>query len=110
VVAFRSEKNQAGEVVVSPQGVLDVTVSPELRTELLALASEGHKKIVVDLSDVEVIDSSCLGALIDGLKEVHKSGGDLHIAGLNDQVASIVQLSKLDGILKVVDPPSPLIE
>ena len=109
-MAFRTKKNGVGDIVIYPQGVLDLTVSPNLRAELLALAGDGNKKIVVDLSDVEVIDSSCLGALIDGLKEAHKNGGELRISGLRDQVASMIQLSRLDGSLKVVDPPSPLIE
>lgn len=109
-MAFRTKKTDAGDTVLYPQGALDMTVSSELRADLIALASDGNKRIIVDLSDVEAIDSSCLGALIEGLKEAHKHGGELRISGLNDQVASMVRLSRLDGILKVVDSSSPLIE
>lgn len=91
-------------VVAFPQGVLDVTVAPEFRIELLALANDGNQRIVVDLSDVEAIDSSCLGALIDGLKAIRKQGGDLLLANPSAHVASMIELAKLGGILKVVGP------
>lgn len=105
VMEFRVEKNPSGVVVVFPRGVLDASVAPEFRGELLALASDGNKQIVVNLSGVEIIDSSGLGALIDGLKAMRKNGGDLRIADLNDQVAAIVDLTKLGGILRLVDGP-----
>lgn len=87
-----------------------MTAAPEFRTELLAQAGNGNKRIVVDLSDVEVIDSSGLGALIDGLKAMRKQGGDLQLTGLSAQVASMVELTQLGGILRVVDPSDPAIE
>ena len=101
---IRIEKKSPRAAVLFAQGVIDVTVAPEFRTELLALANDGNKQIIVDLSDVEVIDSSGLGALIDGLKAIRKHGGDLRLASLNAQVASMVELTNLGGILKVVDP------
>lgn len=107
---LRWERKSPEVIVASPRGVLDMTAAPEFRTELLAQAGNGNKRIVVDLSDVEVIDSSGLGALIDGLKAMRKQGGDLQLTGLSAQVASMVELTQLGGILRVVDPSDPAIE
>ena len=58
----------AGVVVVRPEGRLNMTVAPALREQLHGLVREGKARLVVDLSAVDAIDSSGLGALISGLK------------------------------------------
>lgn len=106
-MGIRSVMKPSGVVVVWPEGVLDANAAPALREELLSLAGNGDKspkEILVDLSGVEIIDSTGLGALIDGLKAMRKNGGDLRIASLSDQVASMVELARLGGILKIADP------
>jgi anti-sigma B factor antagonist len=55
---------------------------------------------VVDLSGVEFIDSSGLGALIGELKKARQAGGDLRISGVTDQVATVLRLTNLDRVLR----------
>jgi anti-anti-sigma factor len=62
-------------------------------------------KLAVDLSAVEFIDSSGLGALIGGLKAARTAGGDLRIAGATEQVVSVLRLTNLDKVLRVYDDP-----
>lgn len=59
----------------------------------------GKPRIVVDLSAVDFIDSSGLGALIGGLKAARQEGGDLRIACAGDQVKAVLKLTNLDRIL-----------
>ncbi len=51
-----------------------MTSARMLREELHALIENGDTRLVVDLSGVEFIDSSGLGALISGLKAARKAG------------------------------------
>ncbi|MBC7590775.1 MAG: STAS domain-containing protein [Salinibacterium sp.] len=53
----------------------------------------------VDLSDVDFIDSSGLGALIGGLKAARQAGGDLRIAAPNEQVRLVLQLTNMERVL-----------
>lgn len=90
----------SGVVVIRPEGRLNMSVAPDLRDQLHGLVEAGNTKVVVDLSGVEAIDSSGLGALISGLKAARQEGGDLRIAGAGDQVTSVLELTNLDRILR----------
>ena len=90
----------SGVVVIRPEGRLNMSVAPDLRDQLRRLVESGNTKLVVDLSGVEAIDSSGLGALISGLKAARQDGGDLRIAGAGGQVTSVLELTNLDRILR----------
>ena len=71
---------ESGVVVVRPTGRLNMTAARMLREELHAIVESGGTRVVVDLSGIEFIDSSGLGALLSGLKAARQAGGDLRIA------------------------------
>jgi len=66
----------SGAVVVCPTGRLNMAVAPAFRTQLHTLVTSGSDRVVVDLSGIESIDSSGLGALISGLKAARLAGGN----------------------------------
>ena len=76
-----------------------------LREQLRALIQGGNAELVVDLSAVDAIDSSGLGALISGLKAARQSGGDLRIAAPCAQVTAVLELTNLNRVLKSVESP-----
>jgi anti-sigma B factor antagonist len=57
--------------------------------------------VVVDLAAVGFMDSSGLGALVAGLKKARQEGGDLRLTGVNQQVATVLELTNLDRVLHV---------
>jgi anti-sigma B factor antagonist len=59
------ERRNGGAVVVHLVGELDLYNAPEVRTVLLELAIEQPERLVVDLSDVDFVDSTALGVLIE---------------------------------------------
>ena len=62
-------------------------------------------RVVVDLSAVEFIDSSGLGALISGLKVARQAGGDLRIAAPTRQVITVLELTNLNRVLRAHPDP-----
>jgi anti-sigma B factor antagonist len=86
--------------VVRPTGRLTMVTAPELRSAVADAVAAGHVRIVVDLGSCEFIDSSGLGAIIGGLKKARQAGGDLRIAGVGTQVATVLQLTNLDRVLR----------
>jgi anti-sigma B factor antagonist len=54
-----------GAVVVHLVGELDLYNAPEVRAALLELCSEQPERLVVDLSEVDFVDSTALGVLIE---------------------------------------------
>lgn len=93
----------SGVVVVRPEGRLNMMAAPGLREQLHNLVQGGHTRLVVDLSGVETIDSSGLGALISGLKAARQSGGDLRISQPGEQALAVLELTNLNRVLKSYD-------
>ncbi|MGY1822917.1 STAS domain-containing protein [Geodermatophilus sp. SYSU D00079] len=98
------DAQEAGNwVVLRPQGRLTMVTAPELRAAVAEAVEAGRVRIVVDLSACEFIDSSGLGAIIGGLKKARQVGGDLRIACVGPQVATVLQLTNLDRVLRSHD-------
>ncbi|MEP9380804.1 STAS domain-containing protein [Nocardioides sp. KR10-350] len=86
--------------VLSASGRLNMVAAPQLKKAVDEAVAGGHPRIVVDLSAVDFIDSSGLGALIGGLKSARQASGDLRISGAGEQVRTVLGLTNLDRILK----------
>jgi anti-anti-sigma factor len=90
-----------GVAVLAADGRINLVTAPDLRREVQRVVEEGHARVALDLSAVEFIDSSGLGALVSGLKTARTAGGDLRLAAATDQVTSVLRLTNLDRILRV---------
>ncbi len=87
---------EKGDVVVfAPEGELDVSNIPELKKVFNQILHEGHTKVVIDLDKVTYMDSSALGVLVNGLKELRQRNGTLKIANLTGNVERIFKLTRL---------------
>jgi anti-sigma B factor antagonist len=85
--------------VIRGEGRLNMVSAPRLREAVAESVAAGRPRVVVDLSAVEFMDSSGLGALVGCLKTTRQAGGDLRIAAPSAQVTMVLQLSNLDRIL-----------
>lgn len=102
-IVVEPQQNQIA--VVQLKGKLDLLSAATVKQKLTDAISQ-HAKLVVNLQNVEFIDSSGLGALIGGLKAARVAGGDLRIAAPSEQARYILQVSTLDRVLH----PYPSIE
>lgn len=89
-----------GIMVLKLEGKLNMVSAPHLREEVHSSVASGNTRIAVDLADVDFIDSSGLGALINGLKTARQAGGDLRIASPGEQVKLVLELTNIDRVLK----------
>ncbi len=92
-----------GVVVLELEGKLNMVSATYLRQEVHAAIAAGNTKVAIDLSAVDFIDSSGLGALINGLKSTRQAGGDLRIAGPTEQVRLVLELTNMDRVLKAYE-------
>ena len=100
-IESRLEGKDAG--VLSLTGELDVSNVAEAREAALKLLAGGVKRLVVELSNLEYIDSSGLGMLIGLRKREKESGGTLAIAGAQGRVTRVLEITGLDQILDLYD-------
>ena len=67
----------------------------ELKLNVGERMSEGYKKIIIDLTSVEFLDSTFLGVIVNTLKKVAKLNGDLKLVGFKPAVRSMFELTRL---------------
>lgn len=77
--------------------------SAALRNLVCELLSQGHNKILFNLSDVNYIDSSGLGSLVGSFTSVRKQGGDLKLLNLTNKVHDLMQITRLYTVFDIMD-------
>ena len=80
---------------------LDAHNSGDLKTQMLKLFEEGKNNLVVDLQSVRFVDSSGLGALVSGFKNASSHSGSLKLTGLQLQVKSMFELTRLHRVFEI---------
>lgn len=88
-------------IVYSLKGSLDFETAPSLRAALMDSADEGKHDIVVDLSHLEFLDSSGLGALIGAHKRALEHKGRLRLIISAGPIARLFMITGLMDVLAV---------
>ena len=83
------------------EGEVDVYTSPELKQHLVSLVESGVKRVIVNLSKVEYLDSTGLGVLIGGLKRLREGDGNLVLVGPGMRILRIFEITGLDKIFDI---------
>ncbi|HEY6953473.1 MAG TPA: STAS domain-containing protein [Bacteroidota bacterium] len=79
-------------------GEPEATLFQERKFQLL---EKDHVNIVLDLSEMTMINSSGLGSVISALVSIRDRGGDLRLARLNSTIHFVIQKVQLDRIFRV---------
>jgi anti-sigma B factor antagonist len=74
-----------------------------LRDTVKDLLSKGQKKILLNLGDVNYIDSSGIGELVSAYTTVKNQGGELKLLKLTKKVHDLLQITKLYTVFDVKD-------
>jgi anti-sigma B factor antagonist len=72
-----------------------------LREIVRELAENGNKRIVLNLSEVNYIDSSGLGELVKTHTTIRNKGGELKLAHLNKRVHDLLQMTRLSAVFDI---------
>jgi anti-sigma B factor antagonist len=79
-------------------GSLDIATSPTVRAALTSASERGSHRLVVDLTQVDFLDSTGLGALIGGQRRAKEFNGEVRLVAKEGQ---ILRLLRITGLLKV---------
>lgn len=90
-------EERIGDVIVEIVNVerASVNEAEELKAKLNDAINDGYKKLIVDLTECDFVDSSFLGVLVNSLKKVVKLEGDLKLIGFSPAVRSMFELTRL---------------
>ena len=81
---------------------IDASISADFRGRMREWISEGNRRIVLDLSAVEFVDSSGLGAVASSLKAVKDRDG-LVISGIRGAVEDLFHLTRMDRVFRIFE-------
>jgi anti-sigma B factor antagonist len=104
-MGFSQSRDAGGVTVVKVDGQLIVGNRQELKDLVFAALDKGERRILIDFSQTGYIDSSGLGALVSISKRVREAGGELRLSGLNEDLRSLFELTKLDTLFAIAETP-----
>jgi anti-sigma B factor antagonist len=90
-----------GMFTIALGGYLDIATAPRFREKLLDLFVRGVRLVVIDLGDLDYLDSVGLGILVGGLKRYREVAGDLHLRRPRGQVDRVLQITGVAALFKV---------
>lgn len=75
----------------------------DLRTAIDSLIGESAQKLVVNLSQVQHINSTAIGAMVGAAKRLRQNNGDLKVYGLADNLKRTFDLVGASSVLEIYD-------
>lgn len=93
---LREESAGNGAHIVRVRGEIHVSTAPEFTQRLTAAIESGKTAVVLDMSEVEFIDSTGLSVLLNGLRLVTQMHGRMAIVCTNPTVLRLFQITSLD--------------
>ncbi|HEY5425676.1 MAG TPA: STAS domain-containing protein [Candidatus Tumulicola sp.] len=99
-IDLKSE-NHGETLVFKLRGSLDIATSPTVRAALSDATEKGTKDIIVDLTHLEFLDSTGLGALIGAHRRAAEHGGSLRLIVSEGSIARLLNITGLIRVLAV---------
>jgi len=98
-----SARNTHGRTVLEVSGEIDVYTAPTLREKIIALVDGGVTGLIVDLTNVEFLDSTGLGVLVGALKRLRGVGGTFGVVCDQERLLKIFRITGLDRVFTIYD-------
>jgi anti-sigma B factor antagonist len=106
-----STRQSKGITIVDLRGRITLGEgSVTLRDTVHDLLSKGQKKILLNLGDVNYIDSSGIGELVSAFTAAKKQDGEVRLLNLTKKVHDLLQITKLYTVFDVKDNEALAIE
>jgi len=93
-------RNESGFSVLGLKGEIDLHFSPQARKQILNLLKDGND-LLVDLGEVEYIDSSGVASLVEGYQIAKNSNLKFALVGVSDAAMQVLQLARLDQVFPI---------
>lgn len=96
-------EERSGASIVAPQGDVDLSSSPELRTALQSVLSSKPQRLVIDLSLTPSMDSSAIATLIEAMRLSKNAGVPLRLAAIQPRVQSVLEIARLTTVFDICE-------
>jgi anti-sigma B factor antagonist len=94
-------EDQLSIQIVRFDGDLGASQDPQLRKMFVELRKGDALRVAADMSRVGFMDSTVLGTLVWGMKNLREAGGDFRMFGLHDFVRKLFEVTRLDNAFRI---------
>ena len=91
---------QLSVTVLELSGIIDGIRGNELRRQISGILANGADILLLDMKEVNFIDSSGLGALVSAMQMTRNANAKLFVCSISDQVRMLFELTKMDRIFR----------
>ncbi len=91
-----TDREQDGIVILEPKGkIMGGPDASLLHDKLHDIIEQGKRRVVIDLSKVDWMNSTGLGILISSFTTLRNNNGELKLANVTDKIQSLLTITKL---------------
>ncbi|MEX0875480.1 MAG: STAS domain-containing protein [Actinomycetota bacterium] len=83
-------------------GTCDLATAPALREALAPITPPSVTEVMLDVSDVDFMDSTGLGIVLGLLRRLREGGGSLKMIGAHGSVRRLLEITELDKVIPLV--------
>ena len=100
--------NQEGNavIVLTPVGRLDITTAWEFRLKLQECISKLSHHLVINLGQVNFIDSSGLTSLVAGMRDADKVKGSFRLCNVHPEAKLVFEVTMMDSVFQIFETES----
>ncbi|NEP78121.1 MAG: STAS domain-containing protein [Okeania sp. SIO3B3] len=88
-------------IIIIPNHRLDLAGANAIKQQFISLLEKKYDLWIIDMANVEFIDSSGLSALVIGLKTAREHGYSLAICNLNPTIRLVFEITQLDRVFQI---------
>ncbi len=95
--------------IIDVSGEVDLYNVSELKKALFSITDGQNQSVIVDMKNVNYMDSSGIGALVAGMKKMKAHNGKFALMNIHDDVLNILKLATLDKFFTIYNNEDELI-
>jgi anti-anti-sigma factor len=97
-------------IVLTPTGRLDITTAWQFRLKLQECISKLSRHVVVNLGQVNFIDSSGLTSLVAGMRDADKVKGSFRICNVHPEAKLVFEVTMMDTVFEIFETEEEALE
>ncbi|MEM8639221.1 MAG: STAS domain-containing protein [Cyanobacteria bacterium P01_G01_bin.54] len=97
-------------IILAPSGRLDITTAWQFRLKLQECISRLSSHVVVNLSQVNFIDSSGLTSLVAGMRDADKVSGSFRICNVHPEAKLVFEVTMMDSVFEIFETEEEALE
>jgi anti-sigma B factor antagonist len=97
-------------VVLKPTGRLDITTAWQFRLRLQECIAKQSAHVIVNLGEVNFIDSSGLTSLVAGMRDADKARGSFRICNVHPEAKLVFEVTMMDSVFEIFETEEEALE